>query len=228
MKLDFPIAADGALVVRPPQPTSAESPASSSAVTPATPIRDQGSCAPTRAQPMPSSIRCLARSRTEAGTSSSVVLATHVASRPVGPAGSVAGRPVAVTAVGVLEVILSPLLCQASRGRDLRPGGNNRTGEEMAAGADHEAEPGRSRVGLHPKLSDPLDTNGLHPADVAVTPVPGRRCSADEAGQACVVGESGGEMERPGRQVLAGAVPRSGREPGRRGGDIGEGPVPKA
>ena len=60
---------------------------------------------------MPSSTRCLARSRTEAGTSSSVVFATQVASRPVGPAGSVAGRPVAVTAVGVLEVILgSPLV----------------------------------------------------------------------------------------------------------------------
>src|SRR5450755_2925147 len=106
MKLEFTIAADVALVALPPQPISAESPASSSAVTPSTPIRDQGSCAPTRAQPMPSSTRCLARSRTEAGTSSSVVLATQAASRPVGPAGSVGGRPVAVTAVGVLEVIL--------------------------------------------------------------------------------------------------------------------------
>src|SRR5580700_9433346 len=100
------MAADGALVARPPQPTRAASPALSSAVIPWTPLRETGSCAPTRAQPMPSSIRCLARSRTEAGTSSSVVLATQAASRPVGPAGSVGGRPVAVTAVGVLEVIL--------------------------------------------------------------------------------------------------------------------------
>src|SRR5271154_4881391 len=92
MKLEFTIAADVALVVRPPQPTSAESPASSSAVTPATPMRDQGSCAPTRAQPIPSSTRCLARSRTEAGTSASVVSATQVASRPVGPAGAGGGR----------------------------------------------------------------------------------------------------------------------------------------
>src|SRR6202050_4448195 len=227
MKLEFTMAADVALVARPPQPISTPSPASSSAVTPSTPMRDQGSCAPTRAQPMPSRTRCLARSQTEAGTSSSVVLAPKGASRPVGPAGFVGGRPVAATAMGVLEVILGPLLCQASRGRDLRPGGNNRTGEEMASGVDHEADPGRSRVGLHPKLSDPLDTDGLHHDDVAVTPVPGRRCSADEAGQACVVGESG-EMERPGWQVLAGAVPRSGREPGHRDGDIGEGPVPKA
>jgi len=67
------IAAEVALVALPSQPISAESPASSSAVTPSTPIRDQGSCAPTRAQPMPSSTRCLARSRTEGGTSSSVV-----------------------------------------------------------------------------------------------------------------------------------------------------------
>src|SRR5580704_9774359 len=110
MKLEFTIAADVALVALPPQPISAESPASSSAVTPLTPIRDQGSCAPTRAQPIPSSTRCLARSRTEAGTSSSVVFATQVARRPVGPAGSVAGRPVAVFAAGVLGVILgSPL-----------------------------------------------------------------------------------------------------------------------
>src|ERR1700720_4100309 len=73
MKLEFSMAADVALVARPPQPTRAAPPA---------------------------------RSRTEAGTSSSVVLATQAASRPVGPAGSVGGRPVAVTAVGVLEVIL--------------------------------------------------------------------------------------------------------------------------
>jgi hypothetical protein len=57
-----------------------------------------------------------------------------------------------------------------------------------------------------------------------VTPVPGWRSSADEAGQARVVGE----MERSGRQVLAGAVPCSGRESGHRGRDIGDGPVPKA
>src|SRR5580704_13958854 len=126
MKLEFTIAADVALVALPPQPISAESPASSSTVTPSTPTRDQGSCAPTRAQPIPSSTRCLARSRTEAGTSSSVVFATQVASRPVGPAGSVAGRPVAVTALGALEAILgSPLSSLAdARGlvRPRRPG----------------------------------------------------------------------------------------------------------
>src|ERR1700678_2145735 len=106
MKLEFTMAAEVALVARPSQPISGGSPALSSAVTPSTPMRESGSCAPTRAQAMPSSTRCLARSRTEAGTSSSVVCATQVASRPVGPAGAVAGRPVAVTAVGVLEVIL--------------------------------------------------------------------------------------------------------------------------
>ena len=72
------MAADVALVARPPQPISAASPASSSAVTPSTPMRETGSWAPTMAQPMPSSTRCLARSRTEAGTSSSVVWATQV------------------------------------------------------------------------------------------------------------------------------------------------------
>ena len=41
---------------------------------------------------MPSSTKCLARSRTDSGTSSSDVSATHVASRPVGPFGSVARR----------------------------------------------------------------------------------------------------------------------------------------
>src|SRR5580692_2566559 len=113
MKLEFTIAADVPLVALPSQPISAESPASSSAVTPSTPIRDQGSCAPTRAQPIPSSTRCLARSRTEAGTSASVVFATQVASRPVGPAGSVAGRagfPVSLTAVGVVMAFLAFLV----------------------------------------------------------------------------------------------------------------------
>src|SRR5277367_6232987 len=112
----------------------------------------------------------------------------------------------------------------ASRGRDLCPGGNNRTAEEMAAGVDAEAEHGWGRVGLHLKLSGLLDADGLHDDDEAVAPVPGRRCTAEEAGQARVVGE----MERSGRQVLAGAVPRSVRESGHRGGDIGEGPVPPA
>src|SRR6478609_6441795 len=99
---------------------------------------------------------------------------------------------------------------EASRGRNLCPGGNNGTAEEMAADVDAEAEPGRSRVGLYLKLSDLLDAEGLYHDDVAVTPVPGRRSSADEAGQACVVGE----VERSGRQLLAGAVSRSGRESG--------------
>ena len=46
--------------------------------------------APTKAQATPSRIRCLACSRTRSGTSASVVPASQVASRPVGPAGSVA------------------------------------------------------------------------------------------------------------------------------------------
>ena len=87
------MAADVALVARSPHPTCAASPELSSAVTPSTPIRDTDSCAPTMAQPMPSSTRCLARSRTEAETSSSAVSATQVASRPVGPLG-VCGRTI--------------------------------------------------------------------------------------------------------------------------------------
>ena len=96
---------------------------------------------------------------------------------------------------------------KASCGRDLRRGGNDRSAEEVAAEVDAEAEPCWGRVGLHPKLklSDLLDAEGLHHDDVAVTPVPGRRSSADEAGQARVVGE----MERSSRQVLVGAVPRA-------------------
>jgi methylisocitrate lyase len=61
------MAADVALVARPSQPISAASPALSSAVTPSTPMRETGSCAPTSAQAMPSSTRCLARSRTDTG-----------------------------------------------------------------------------------------------------------------------------------------------------------------
>src|ERR1700761_9074554 len=90
MKLELSIAADGALVLRPPQPISAPVPASSRAVIACTPLRDTGSCAPTRTQATPSRIRCLACSRTRSGTSASVVPASQVASRPVGPAGSVA------------------------------------------------------------------------------------------------------------------------------------------
>ena len=59
---------------------------------------------------MPSSTRCLARSRTEAGTSSSVVLATQLASRPVGPAGSVGGRgdfPGCRTVLGASEIAIA-------------------------------------------------------------------------------------------------------------------------
>src|SRR6202162_3502434 len=104
MKLEFNMAPDVALLARPPQPIRAASPALSSAVTPWTPLRETGSCAPTRAQPMPSSIRCLARSRTEAGTSSSVVLATQAASRPVGPAGSVGERAAFPLVVGVVAM----------------------------------------------------------------------------------------------------------------------------
>ena len=97
---------------------------------------------------------------------------------------------------------------KASRGRDLCPRGNDGAAEEMAAEVDAAAEPGWSRVSLHLKLSDLLDANRLHHDDVTVTSVPGWRSTADEAGQAHVVGE----MERSSRPVLAGAVPRSGRE----------------
>src|SRR5271170_4863171 len=116
MKLEFTMAADVALVARPPQPISAESPVVSSAVTPSTPMRETGSCAPTRAQAMPSRIRYFARSRTPEGTSLSVVAASHVARRPVGPAGSVAGQPispvasVAPDAVTVVVVVLEALI----------------------------------------------------------------------------------------------------------------------
>ena len=60
----------------------------------------------------------------------------------------------------------------------------------MAADVDAEAEPGWSRVGLHPKLklSDLLDAKGLNHDDVAVTPVPGRRSTADEAARRASLG----------------------------------------
>src|SRR5271163_5118391 len=61
MKLELSIAADKALVVRPPHPMSRAFPASSSLVTPSTPLRETGSCAPTRAHATPSSNRCFAR-----------------------------------------------------------------------------------------------------------------------------------------------------------------------
>src|ERR1700691_4363882 len=93
MKLEFSIAADWGLVVRSPHPTSAPDPAGSNASTPSTPMRETGSCAPTSAHPTPSRSRYLARSRTLAGTSVSVVAESQVARRPVGPAGSVAARP---------------------------------------------------------------------------------------------------------------------------------------
>ncbi len=104
------MAADVELVAAPSQPISVESPVVSSAVTPLTPRRDQDSCAPTRAQAIPSSTRCLARSRTEEGTSSRVVLAIQVASRPVGPAGSVAGRadfPGSLAVLGASEIAMA-------------------------------------------------------------------------------------------------------------------------
>jgi hypothetical protein len=81
----------------------------------------------------------------------------------------------------------------------------------MAAGVDHEAEPGWSRVGLHLKLSDLLDAEGLHHDDVAVTRVAGRRCTADEAGQARVVGD----MERSGRTGGPAGQRGPGQEPAR-------------
>ncbi len=93
MKLELSIAADGGLVVRPPHPMSGDFPPPSRLVRPSTPLRETGSWAPTSAQATPSSSRCFAWLRTELGMSSSVVLASQVASRPVGPFGSVAARP---------------------------------------------------------------------------------------------------------------------------------------
>ena len=113
MKLELSIAADGALVVRPPQPMSRAFPPSSSLVTPSTPLRETGSWAPTRAQATPSSSKCFARSRTEVGMSSSVVLASQVASRPVGPFGSVAARaglPPTSASIGVRVAVMNLLL----------------------------------------------------------------------------------------------------------------------
>src|ERR1700730_16176927 len=89
IKLELSIAADGALVARPSQPISKLVPALSSAVTASTPLRETGSWAPTNAQAIPSSNRYLACSRTDDGTSSIFVPASQVASRPVGPLGSV-------------------------------------------------------------------------------------------------------------------------------------------
>src|SRR5579864_3766914 len=100
MKLEFSIAADCGLVVLSPQPISAACPAGSIAVKPSTPIRQTGRCAPTSAHPTPSSSRYLARSRTLEGTSSNVVAASHVASRPVGPSGSVAAPAALLTTFG--------------------------------------------------------------------------------------------------------------------------------
>ncbi|ELP45891.1 hypothetical protein D522_14235 [Mycobacterium avium subsp. paratuberculosis S5] len=88
MNVPLRTAAAGALVRR-PVPMTMLSPLPSRARTASVAMRDHGSCAPTRAQPMPSSSRCLARSTTGAGTSSRVSSATQVASSPVGPTGSV-------------------------------------------------------------------------------------------------------------------------------------------
>src|ERR1700758_4227233 len=131
MKLELSIAAEVALVVRVSQPIRAVSPAPSRAVTALTPVRDQGSWEPTRAQAIPSRMRCLARSRTAAGTSSSVVLASQHERRPVGPAGSV-GWPALSGAtwsacdadlpsrIDVIGVVIDLLL--ASSVGPLRPG----------------------------------------------------------------------------------------------------------
>src|ERR1700756_1024902 len=104
MKLEFSIAADVGLVVSGAHPIkdAPPAPAPSRAVTAFTPTRDTGSCAPTRAQATPSRMRCLARSRTVGGTSSSVVLASQVESLPVGPAGSV-GWPTLSGALGAVR-----------------------------------------------------------------------------------------------------------------------------
>src|SRR5271163_3829648 len=110
MKLELSIAADGALVARPPHPMSRAFPASSRLVTPSTPLRETGSWAPTRAQATPSSSMCFAHSRTDAGMSSSVVLASQVASRPVGPFGSVAARarlPATSASTGLRVIVMS-------------------------------------------------------------------------------------------------------------------------
>src|ERR1700746_1165098 len=76
-------------------------------------MRETGSCAPTSAHPTPSRSRYLARSRTLAGTSVSVVAESQVARRPVGPAGSVAARPASAASdevtleVAVVLIVIS-------------------------------------------------------------------------------------------------------------------------
>src|SRR5262249_53801183 len=55
-------------------------------------------------------------------------------------------------------------------------------------------------------------------------PVSGGRCRPQEVAGAHVMGE----LERSGRQVLAGVVARPGRQVGHGRGNIGDGPVPEA
>src|ERR1700749_1407279 len=100
MKVPLSTAAAGPLVDS-PVPITTTSPLDSRLRTAPVATRDQGSCEPIRAQPMPSRSRCLARSTTSDGTSSSVRSATQVASLPVGPSGSVA-------ALGCTAVIVGP------------------------------------------------------------------------------------------------------------------------
>ena len=91
-----------------------------------------------------------------------------------------------------------------SRGRYLRPRGDDRAAEQVAAGVDAEAKEGRGRVGLHAELLDVFDGDGLHHDDVAVTPVPRWRCRTQEVGGAYVIAE----LKGSGGQVLAGVIAR--------------------
>src|SRR5260221_14393809 len=91
MKVPLSSAAAGPDVAR-PQPMIVLSPLPSKRVMVSTASTDHGSFAPTRAQPMPSSSRYLARVRTASGTSSNDNFVSQLESAPVTPEGSVGGR----------------------------------------------------------------------------------------------------------------------------------------
>jgi hypothetical protein len=74
-----------------PVPMTTVSPRPSRSSTPSVATRDHGRPAPISAHPMPSSNRCLARSRTRSGTSARSKSATQWASAPVGTPGKLRG-----------------------------------------------------------------------------------------------------------------------------------------
>src|SRR5262249_59470883 len=89
---------------------------------------------------------------------------------------------------------------------------------------DAEAQEGRGRGGLYAERREVFDVDGLNHDDVAVTTVPRWRRRAQEVGGAHVIGE----LERSGRQVLAGVIARSSRQFGHGSRDIDDDPVPEA